>query len=293
MTTTEEAIAQLPQEAIRERSRWPYLVVLLLVAFLYRAVLVKLVHDWWHIPEFSHGFIVPLFSLFVLWRNRSQIIRIPRKPAWAGVAVVCAALGLLVIGVLGAELFLARVSGILLIIGLTLTFWGRQRLRRMAFPLLFLLFAVPIPAIVLNHITFPLQLLSSRFAADVLPLLDVPVHQEGNVIRLAIMPLEVAEACSGIGSLLSLSSLAVIFGYFLQKSVTKRIILCLLSIPIAVICNVLRIVGTGLCVQYWDPDKAVGFFHAFSGWLLFVVALCFLYLVNSAMSLRWFQRGKA
>jgi exosortase len=99
------------------------------------------------------------------------------------------------------------------------------------------------------------------------------------------MPLEVAEACSGIRSLMSLFTLAVFYGYFLEKTTARRVILALASIPIAVTANVLRIVGTGLCVQYWDPDKALGFFHEFSGWVMFVISLGCLYLVHRAMRL--------
>ena len=139
--------------------------------------------------------------------------------------------------------------------------------------------------IVFNQITFPLQLLASRIASDILPVLGVPTLHEGNVIELPVMKLEVAEACSGIRSLMSLFTLAVFYGYFLEKTTKRRVILALASIPIAVAANVVRIVGTGLCVQYWDPDKALGFFHEFSGWVMFVVSLACLYLVHRAMRL--------
>ena len=144
---------------------------------------------------------------------------------------------------------------------------------------------IPIPAIVFNQITFPLQLLASRMARDLLPLFGVPVLREGNVIELPAMKLEVAEACSGIRSLMSLFTLAVFYGYFLEKSISRRVVLALASIPIAIAANALRILGTGLCVQYWDPDKAMGFFHEFSGWVIFLVSLACLYLVHRTMLL--------
>jgi exosortase len=145
---------------------------------------------------------------------------------------------------------------------------------------------VPIPSIVLNQITFPLQILASKLSAWILPLMGVPVLREGNVINLPAMPLEVADACSGIRSLLSLTCLAVMYGYLMEKRTGIRIILALASIPIAVVANGLRIVGTGLLVQYWDPEKAEGFFHAFSGWLIFVASLFMLFALHRLIVMR-------
>jgi exosortase len=150
---------------------------------------------------------------------------------------------------------------------------------------LVLLLAVPIPAIIYNAITFPLQILASKAASALLPLFGVPVLREGNVIVLPAMRLEVAEACSGIRSLISLFTLAIFYGYFLDKSVVRRTILAISSIPIAIGANAIRILGTGLCVQYWDPDKAMGFFHEFSGWVVFVVSLCCLFAVHKLLTL--------
>jgi exosortase len=195
------------------------------------------------------------------------------------------AIGVLVLGVYGVELFTARMSFVFLLTGLIGTFFGWAMVRALRFPLLVLVLAIPFPAIVFNQITFPLQLLASRIASDVLPLLGVPTLHEGNVIELPIMKLEVAEACSGIRSLMSLFTLAVFYGYFLERTTKRRVILALASVPIAVTANVVRIVGTGLCVQYWDPDKALGFFHEFQGWVMFVISLACLYLVHRVMLL--------
>ncbi|HEY5056922.1 MAG TPA: exosortase/archaeosortase family protein, partial [Acidobacteriaceae bacterium] len=189
----------------------------------------------------------------------------------------------------GADLFFQRTSFILLAIGLIWTLLGKKLLSELKFVLFVLVLAIPLPTIVFNQITFPLQLFASHIAAEVLPWFQVPVLQEGNVINLPAMPLEVAEACSGIRSLMSLFTVAVIFGYLVERSTSRRVVLALCSIPIAVAANVARIVGTGLCVQYWDPQKALGFFHEFSGWLMFVVSLGLLYGVHTTMGL--FGRG--
>src|SRR4029077_20397955 len=151
----------------------------------------------------------------------------------------------------------------------------------------FLVLMIPIPAIVFNKVTFPLQLLASRVAAGILPVLGVPVLREGNVIVLPSMPLEVADACSGIRSLLSLGTLAIIYGYLMDRRVIVRVLLAVASVPIAVAANSLRIVGTGLLVQYWDPEKAEGFFHAGWGWIIFVISLTALYLLHHLMLAIW------
>jgi exosortase len=260
-------------------------LICLLIAAVYYQVLVKLVTDWWLIPDFSHGFLVPLFSAYLVWEKRETLRGINIAPCWSGIAVIVLGLIVLLLGVYGSELFLSRISLVILLAGLVLCFGGRQFLKELRFALLVLLLAIPFPSIIFNQITFPLQLLASRLASSLLPLFGVPVLREGNVIELPLMNLEVAEACSGIRSLMSLFTLAIFYGYFLEKSVWRRGALVLASIPIAIAANAVRIFGTGLCVQYWDPDKALGFFHEFSGWVIFLVSLACLYSVHRAMSL--------
>jgi exosortase len=263
----------------------PYVTIALLLVVLYYRVALKLVYDWYTIPDYSHGFLVPFFAAFLIWDKRKILKATPIRQAWSGIVLVIFALMVLILGVYGVELFTARMSFILLLTGLIATFFGWGMVRELRFPLLVLVLAIPFPAILFNRITFPLQLLASEIASDILPLLKVPTLHEGNVIELPIMKLEVAEACSGIRSLMSLFTLAVFYGYFLEKTTKRRVILALASIPIAVTANVARIVGTGLCVQYWDPERALGFFHEFSGWVMFVVSLACLYLVHRAMRL--------
>jgi exosortase len=257
------------------------------LAWLYAPVLSHLVGQWVHDPNYSHGFFVPAFSLFVIWNERDRLRKLPFEPSWSGLLVLALGLVVLAAGILGAELFFSRVSLLLSIAGLLVLTCGWNYFRAVFFPWLFLLFMIPIPTIVFNEITFPLQLLASRAAAYALPLLGVPVLREGNIIQLPAMALEVAEACSGIRSLMSLATLAIIYGYLMEPRTALRVILALASVPIAVLANSLRIVGTGLLVQYWDPDKAQGFFHAFSGWLIFVVSLILLFLLHRALQLLW------
>jgi exosortase len=274
---------------VREKPHlwWQAASLILLLGWLYSSILVRLVQQWWHDPNFSHGFFVPLFSLFVLWQNRARLVALPQKPSWSGLLLIALALSILVVGVLGAELFLSRVSLLLLIAGLVVFFLGWRYLRAVLFPWAFLVLMIPIPAILFNQLTFPLQFLASKVASGVLPVLGVPVLREGNIITLPAMALEVAEACSGIRSLLSLATLAIIYGYLLESRTWVRVVLALSSVPIAVAANSLRIVGTGLLVQYWDPDRAEGFFHLFSGWLIFVASLAMLLLLHQLVRVIW------
>lgn len=264
---------------------WKAVLLVLLIGWLYFSIVVRLVNQWWMDPNFSHGFFVPSFAVFVAWQDRHRLRGLRQNPSWWGLGIIALALCALIIGVLGAELFFSRISLIFLLAGLTVFFWGWDYLRALAFPWAFLFLMIPIPAIVFNQITFPLQILASKVAAHVLPLAGVPVLREGNIINLPAMPLEVAQACSGIRSLLSLTTLSIIYGYLAEPRNSIRVILTLASIPIAVAANSLRIVGTGLLVQYWEPDKAEGFFHTFSGWLIFVASLLMLFLLHRALLL--------
>jgi exosortase len=196
----------------------------------------------------------------------------------------------LIVGQMGAELFLSRSSLLLVLAGVTILFLGWNFFRAALFPWAFLILMIPIPAIIFNQITFPLQILASRVAAGILPVLGVPVLREGNVINLPSMALEVAEACSGIRSLMSLVTLAIIYGYLMEKRLWVRWLLALASVPIAVAANSVRIIGTGLLVQYWDPDKAEGYFHASWGLIIFVISLVMLYALHGAIGLIWRER---
>lgn len=299
LVKSESLAARLP--TLREVNRrliepalplWQAAVLAALSLWLYGPTLYHLVLQWADTnSDFSHGFFVPLFSAFVLWQERERLSQIALKPSWSGLALVACALCVLIVGRLGAELFLARFSVLLLIAGFVVLFRGWTFFRAIFFPWAFLLLMIPIPTLVFNQITFPLQLLASRAAADVLPLLGVPVLREGNVINLPSMALNVAEACSGIRSLMSLACLAIIYGYLMERRIAVRWALALVSIPIAVAANSARIVGTGLVVHYWDPEKAQGFYHTFEGWLVFVVCLLLLYFAHFLIRTVWPDRG--
>jgi len=273
-------------EAVRP-SWWKVAVIAALLLWLYSPTLIHLVAQWWSDPNFSHGFFVPLFSGFVIWQERSRLRALSPHPSWSGLLFLALGLCMLIVGQMGAELFFSRLSLLIVLAGLIVLFFGWNFFRALLLPWAFLLLMIPIPAIVFNQITFPLQILASKVASTTLPWMGVPVLREGNVIVLPAMALEVAEACSGIRSLMSLTTLTVIYGYLMERRAGVRVLLAVASVPIAVAANSLRIVGTGLLVQYWDPQKAQGFFHEFSGWLIFVVSLVMLYLLHRAVRIFW------
>lgn len=270
---------------------WRCLLLAGLVALLYYQVLARLVEDWWKLPDFSYGFLVPPFAAYLVWTKRDILRKTRLAPSWIGVPVVAIGLVVLLVGIYGAELYLARTSFLILLAGLILSFGGPYLLKELRFAFLVLLLAIPIPSILFSQITFPLQLLASKLASSLLPLFGIPVLREGNVINLPSISLEVAEACSGIRSLMSLVALSIFYGYFLERKLWKRTVLVFASVPVAIAANALRIVGTGLCVRYWNPEKALGFFHEFSGWVIFLISLTCLFFFHRAMNLL-LKRGK-
>ena len=261
------------------RSGWPVLAAVAAGAWLYQNVVNSLVSDWANDDNYSHGFlIVPLAAYFV-WERRAALMNATPQPSAWGLVWVLGSLATLVAGILGAEFFLTRVSLIGVIGGSVLFLWGWQHLRVVLFPLAFLLLMIPIPAIVFNQIAFPLQLFASRFGVEVMQLADVPVLREGNVITLANTRLEVAEACSGIRSLVSLLTLGIVYGYFTDSRWWMRLAIAVATIPIAIIANGLRVAGTGIMAHTRGVEAALGFFHTFSGWLVFVAAFALLFVV--------------
>lgn len=265
------------------RGTWPILALALSAGWLYSGVIAGLIHDWTHDDNYSHGLlIVPLAAYFV-WERRARLRQARPEPSAIGLLLVLASLAVLVAGILGAEYFFSRVSLIGLTAGTILFLYGPQHLRILAFPLAFLLLMIPIPAIVFNQIAMPLQLFASQFGVAVMELFQVPVLREGNVIVLANTKLEVAEACSGIRSLISLLTLGIVYGYFTDSRSWVRVLIAALTIPIAILANGLRVAGTGVVSHYYGAEAALGFFHTFSGWLVFLVAFSALFAVASGV----------
>jgi exosortase len=255
-----------------------------MLGLLYREIIVHLGEQWYNDPDYSHGFLVPVIAAYLLWERRGKLAGMPIVPSPLGISVLGSGLMMLVVGTVGAELFLQRSSLIVVIAGLVLLLCGRACLRVVALPVAFLLFMVPFPAIVMNAVAFPLQVFSAQFAELCLFNLGIPVLREGNVIALAGTTLEVAEACSGIRSLQALLALGTIFAYFSQRAAWKRWLLVLLSVPIAIAANAFRVAGTGVLAHQFGPEAAEGFYHTFSGLAVFGAAFVLLLLSGAILS---------
>jgi exosortase len=265
------------------RTQWHFCLLIAVVGLLYGSVLKGLVLDWARDPDYGHGFIVPLFAGYALWHSSGRWRNLPHKSTYFGLAVILAAIALLIVGSLGAELFLSRISLLVLLAGIVLYLFGWKMLGAVAFPLGYLVLMVPLPSIIYNQVTFPLQLQASRLAADTLEAVQVPVLREGNLLILPNHTLEVVEACSGIRSLMSLIALVIAYGYLTERRLWVRIALAALIVPIAVLSNGFRVFGAGVSTYFLGPEWAEGFFHAFSGWLIFMTALIGMLLAHQAL----------
>lgn len=260
-------------------------VFLVIAAFglLYRDVVYWLVDDWEMSGDFSHGYLIAPLSLWMAWERRDALRALPMRPSWHGLAIMGASLVLLAAGTLGVETFLARVSLVGMVAGVIVFVLGWGHLRMLAFPVGVLLLMIPIPSIIFNRVTLHLQMVASALGERMLLLAQVPVLREGNVIQLPEMSLQVAEACSGIRSLMSLVTLAVLYGYYTERGTWLRVALVAGAVPIAILMNGLRIAGTGIAARVYGVAAAEGFSHSFSGWLIFVGSLGLLVLAHGSL----------
>lgn len=254
-----------------------YLVLLLpLLAAVYATVVPSMVGQWSDDPNYSHGFLVPLIAGYFLYQKWPELKSVPIRPSNSGLPLILGSLALLVVGIAGVEYFTMRVSLVFLLAGIVLYWFGWQVLKVLALPIGFLLFMVPLPYIVYDAAAFPLKLFITKVSVFVLKAVGIIVWREGNIIMFPQTVLEVADACSGLRSLMSLLALSVALAFFTQKNNLKRIVLVLSAIPIAIFTNMLRVIVTGFLAQYYGAAAAEGFFHEFAGMAVFAMAMVLL-----------------
>src|SRR5579862_452673 len=252
------------------------LTIAALIAVLYGQVLADMAEDWWTDPSLSQGLLIPPLALYIAWTRRSLTLAQPAVAENRGLWMVACACFLYIMGKLGAEFFLPRMSFVILLAGLVWTFWGLARLRTLAFPLLLMATMVPLPVILYNAIAAPLQLFASNVATNLAQVLGVAIYRDGNVIHLAHISLGVEEACSGLNSLSALMVASLLLGFLVCEKISARVILFALSIPLSIAVNVLRVTGTAVIADYHE-EFALGFYHMFSGWLVFIGGFAILY----------------
>jgi exosortase len=257
----------------------------LLLAFLalYYPFIQTLVRDWDTNDNYSQGYFIPFVSAFMIWWMREELAAVELKPSNWGIALIALGLLQLFISKVGSEYFLQRISMILVLFGTSLFLFGRRWTRVIWLPLVYLIFMIPLPAIIWNRIAFPMQLFASALTEDVVQLIGIPILREGNVLHLAQTSLEVVDACSGLRSLVNILGLAVGLGFLMNKEAWKRWALFLAAFPIAIVVNIIRLSGTAVLASRYGGDMARGFLHDFSGWLVFVAGIGLLLLVQSGL----------
>jgi exosortase len=247
----------------------------LLLVVCYAPILRALIYAWIHNEDMGHGFFVPVVAGFIVWQRRGELLALKPEPTWWGISLVVAGGLCLVLATLGAEVFLARLSFIITLTGMVWMLGGPPFLRKLAFPLVLLLFMMPIPTVLYTRITFPLQLFASRVAEGAFTVFSIPVLRNGNVLELPSQQLSVVEACSGIRSLLSLTFLALVYGYFFERKNWIRIALFFSTVPIAIAANAGRVTLTGL-LSLINPAYTEGAVHETMGMVTFFLALLLL-----------------
>jgi exosortase len=260
---------------------------------IYAPILYHMVLHWHQVDDYSHGFLIGPLAVYFAWERRAKLRRAPVAPSWWGALPLALGLLSLTVGRLGVELMTMRAAFVLTLNGLVLLLLGRAIYRILAFPLLFLFLAVPLPQSLVNVISFPLQLLAADLAVSVLQLFGTPILREGNIIHLPTSQLFVADACSGLRSLMALGTLGVVFAYFFRKNPVERAVIVASTLPIAVLVNAFRVgLTTGLSYK-WGPQMAAGVIHQTEGFFTF--ALAFVVLLGEAwlLSLVWPRRSKA
>lgn len=270
------------QDSLRE-NRWYLLALLPLLVLAYWTVVPGMVSDWNNDPNYSHGFLVPLIAGYFAWQKWPELKRLPVRPSNAGLLLVIGSLLLLIFGFAGTEYFTMRSSLVFLLAGIILFWFGWAIFKGLLLPVGFLLFMVPLPYIVYDAMAFPLKLLVAKFSVAALKLMGIAVLREGNIIMFPQTVLEVADACSGLRSLMSLLALAVAYAVFSQKSNLMRVIMVLSAVPIAIATNMFRVIATGVLAQYYGAAAAEGFFHEFAGLAVFALAMVLLFLLGALL----------
>jgi exosortase len=265
----------------------PWVGVILAVGIVYAPVLRELARDWVRDANYSHGPLIPVISGYLIWRQRKELAALPRSPANAGLFGILLGLGMLILGTAGAEVFTQRVSLVLLLAASVTFFLGWGWTRRLAFPIAFLLLAVPLPYVVYYGLTSPMQAFAARCAVFGLKGLGVPVVAQGNVLHLPETSLEVAEACSGIRSLYAFLALGALLAYWMHIPAFARILVFLATIPLSIAANAFRVALTGLGAYLVGPQMTHGLVHELFGVLIFLSALGIYFLVRKGARVLW------
>ena len=283
-----------PQQPVAQNKiAWPIIAWFGgLLILCYWPILYRMGTQWATDENMGHGFFVPIMAGIVAWQRRDELMAEPRKPNPLGLVIVVLGGLLSVVATLGAELFSARFSFVVALFGTILYLGGTRWLKLLLFPLLLLLFMIPIPAIIYSAITMKLQTLASQLGELMISALGIPVLREGNTLKIPSQTLDIAEACSGIRSLMTLMFLSLFVSYFMDKKVWMRWVLLLATIPIAIIANGVRVAVTGFLSEI-NTQLATGVYHEIEGYIVYVIALVALLAVHRLINIVVERKGKA
>ena len=271
--------------AARVKMQWqPVAWFALLLLICYAPILYRMGVQWATDENMGHGFFVPLIAGYIAWQRRGELMATPRKPNGWGLFLVVFAAAEALAATLGAELFTARLAFVIALFGVILYLGGTRWVRILLFPLLLLPFMIPIPAIIYAQLTLKLQMLASQLGEFLISLMGIPVLRAGNTLQLPSQILDIAEACSGIRSLMSLGFLSLVYAYFADKRVWIRWALLVATVPIAIGANGIRVAVTGLLSEI-NTKLAQGAYHETEGYIVFVVAMIALIITHKLISL--------
>ncbi len=271
------------------RTQIAVLTVLFIVA--YYIPLKTMVTIWWKNEDYSYGFIIPLASAYLLWEKRKSLGNIPVRSAWGLFPLLVLFVLISLYGILGSSGNVSMPSVPLLIIVFTGFCFGLEAIKRLSLPLGLLFFMVPVPAFIDRTLGMYLKSISSKLGGALIGLFNISVHVSGNIIDLGVTQLQVVDACSGLRYLFPLIALGILYAYFFERLMWRRLLCVLVTIPLGVFANALRIGLTGVLTERFGTKVAEGFFHGFSGWAMFVFALFMLFLISRLLNI--FTSNKA
>jgi exosortase len=275
----------------QRRAALHFAVFAVATTIIFAPILYYMVLHWNAVEDYSHGFLVAPLAAFFAWERKRDLLRAPIQPSWWGVVPLAFGTTALTVGRLGTELTSMRSAYVLTLMGLVLLILGKAVFRILLFPLAFLFLMVPLPQSLVNVVAFPLQLTAADWAVQLLYVMDIPALREGNIIHLPQTQLFVAEACSGLRSLMALITLGIVFAYFFRKSWVERALIVASAIPIAIVVNAGRVAATGILTYHFGQKAAEGVIHETQG--MFTFAAAFLLLLAEAwlLSKIWPRSG--
>lgn len=274
-----------PNTMVKVGMEWAQAGVLAgLVGLVYAPTLLGMYRKWAGDDDYSHAFLIPLLVGYLLWEDRHRLKHLRTQPCWPGLLLLMIATLFSCYGILGSDISAARISWWLMVVAIILFCYGLEAFKVLLLPLLVLSFTIPLPNVINARVMVYLKMVSSHLGAFILRLFGYPVFVQGNIIDLGITQLQVVDACSGLRYVLPLLAIGLVSAHFFQKVLWKKALLVLAAIPVAILMNTFRIAGTGIITNTLGQEYAEGFFHGFSGWLVFMFSFALLFALNFVLN---------